>query len=144
MTESPSPSDYKGRSRNPQWERELFDWLRHQPEDARFEFLMDLINHQEIVALQLSHKLLESRESFIKMLEFAISKRDASSIKFWLETIVPRLGFSRTVDNLLRLSASKMDGVTKALYWMPRYSTSEADQVKLRELIDAVPPKRPL
>ena len=141
MNEAPSPSDYNGRSRNPKWERELLDWLRHQPEDVRFAFLMDLINHQEIVALQLSHKSLESRESFIKMLDFAISNKDASSIKFWLEAVVSRVGFRRTVDNLLRLSEAKMDGVAKALYWLPRYASSDADQIKLRELTDAVSPK---
>jgi hypothetical protein len=138
MIEAPSPSDYKGRARNPQWERELLDWLRHQPEDTRFEFLMDLINHQESVALQLAHKSLEARKSFIKLLDFAISNRDASSIKFWLETVVPRLGFRRTVDNLVRLSATKKDGVAKALYWLPRYATSDGDQAKLGELTEAV------
>jgi hypothetical protein len=141
MTEAPSPSDYKGRSRDPHWERELLDWLRHQPEAVRLAFLTDLVNYQEIVALQLSHKSLEARESFVTMLDFAISNRDASSIKFWLDAVVPRLGFRRTVDILLRLSASKTEGVAKALYWLPRYAASDADRVKLGELTEAVSPK---
>jgi hypothetical protein len=101
---------------------------------------MELMKYHEIVALLLSHKCLESRESFIKMLDFAVSHRDASSIQFWLEAIVPRLGFRRTIHNLLLLSASKMDGVQKALYWLPRYASSDADRVKLGELEEVVPP----
>lgn len=143
MVEAPSPIDYKARPRNPQWERELLDWLRLQPEDVRYAFLMELMEHQEIVALQLAHKSLKSRESFIKLLEFAVSNTDASSIKFWMETIVPRLGFRRTADNLARLSASKRSGVAKALYWLPRYAASDADQIKLGELTDAISAQGP-
>jgi hypothetical protein len=138
MTDVPSPGDYEGRRRNPQWERELLAWLRQQPEDTRFAFLMDLMKSQEAVALQLSHKTLESKESFLKMLDFALANRDASSIRFWLDSVVPRLGFRRTVDNLLRLSMSRTDDVAKALYWLPRYASSDADQAKLRELTEAV------
>jgi len=141
MTDVPFPSDYMGRPRNPKWERELLIWLQHQPEHVRFTFLMDLMKCQEIVALQLSHKSLNSRDSFVKILEFAVNSRDASSIRFWLETVVPRLGFRRTIDNLLRLSASNMAGVSKALYWLPRYATSDADRAKLAELTETVSPQ---
>ena len=138
MVKAPSPSDYRAKVRNPHWERELRDWLRIQPEDARLAFLMELIDHQEIVALQLSHKTLEARESFVKLLDFAVSNRDASSIKFWMETVVPRLGFRRTADTLLRLSASEKEGVAKALYWLPRYAASDGDQIELGKLTEAI------
>jgi hypothetical protein len=140
MIDAPSAGDFKGKPRNPQWERELLDWLRRQSEEARFVFLMDLMKYQEIVALQLAHKSLTSRSSFIRLLEFCVAKRDASSIKYWLDSIVPRLGFRRSVDNLLRLSASEKSGVANALYWLPRYVNSDADRVKLRELAEAVSP----
>src|SRR5262245_33521499 len=138
MIEVPSADDYKGKRRNPQWERELLAWLRQQSEEARFVFLMELIKYQEVVALQLAQKSLESRASFVRLLEFAVTRRDASSIKYWLDCIVPRLGFRRTVDNLLRLSASDMKGVANALYWLPRYANSDVDQDKLRELTEAL------
>ncbi len=138
MIETPLASNYEGKARAPQWERELFDWLRQQTEETRFAFLMDLMKHQVIVALQLAHKSLESRASFIKLLELAVENCDASSIRYWLDCVVPRLGFRRTADNLLRLSELRMDGVSKALYWLPRYASSDADQVKLRELKESL------
>lgn len=141
MTKTPLASDFQGKSRDPQWERELRDWLLQQPEEKRFEFLMELVDYQVTVALQLAHKSLERRESFVKLLEFAVSHCDASTVKYWLDAIVPRLGFRRTVDNLVRLSSHEVKGVSKSLYWLPRYATSEADQIKLTQLIHAVSEK---
>ena len=136
MTETPSVDDFKGRTRNPKWERELLDWLRQQPENARFEFLMDLLKYQEPVALILAHRSLQSRSSFVRFLEFGVANRDASSIKYYLDFVVPRLGFHRTIDNLLRLCCSESNYVEKALYWLPRYAASDSDQLKLKELTD--------
>ena len=138
MTDPPSADDYRGKSRNPQWERELRNLLRQQPEDTRLEFLMDLVNHHEVVALLLAHKVLESRNSYVQLLEFAVANRNASSIKYWLRAVVPRLGFRRTVDHLLRMSTSHDSGVAKALYWLPQHAKSDSDQIKLRELTEAV------
>ena len=138
----PSAMEYKGRQRDPAWERALCDKLRQQPEQERRGFLMELVNYQPIVALQLAHKTLESRASFIALLEFAVVNCDASSIKYWLESVVPRLGFRRTVDNLIRLAPTNNDGVEKALYWLPRFVTSDAESAKLDHLRELVAPKQ--
>jgi hypothetical protein len=137
----PSAIEFKGRPRDATWERELCEELRKQPEHERHQFLMELVKHQPIVALQLAHKTLESRTSFVALLEFAVVNCDASSIKYWLDSVVPRLGFRRTVDNLIRLAATNGDGVEKALYWLPRFVTSDAENTKLDELRGLVEPK---
>jgi hypothetical protein len=134
MLENPSPQDYSGKARDPKWERELLEWLRAQSEDVRFTFLMELMNYHGFVALTLAHNSLQSRSSFIQMLEFAVKSTDASSIRYWLDCVVPRLGFRRAADQLLRLSETEMPGVFKAMYWLPRYVSSEADGTKLDEL----------
>ena len=126
--------DFKDRKRDPKWERELLVWLRQQPESLRVEFLLDLVNYQVLVALQLANKALESRESHVELLEHAVTTSDASSIRYWLESLVPRLGFRRSSDVLLRLASSCPEGVDKAFYWMPRFASSEKDQEKLQEL----------
>ncbi|HUT08942.1 MAG TPA: hypothetical protein VMY42_00455 [Thermoguttaceae bacterium] len=142
MIETPLATDYEGKARNPKWERELFNWLRKQTEETRFTFLMELVKYQVTVALQLAHKTLESRASFVGLLEFAVTNCDASSIRYWLDSVVPRLGFRRTADNLLRLSESEMDGVLKAMYWLPQYASSDADQVKLSQLEEVLSGRR--
>jgi hypothetical protein len=126
--------DFKDRKRDPEWERELLDWLRQQPEGRRVEFLLDLVNFQVFVALQLASKILESRESLVELLEYAVRTSDASSIRYWLESLVPRLGFRRSVDVLSRLASTYPEGVRKAFYWMPRLASSEKDEAKLQEL----------
>lgn len=138
----PTALEFKGRPRDAAWERELCDKLRQRPEQERLEFLMELVKYQPIVALQLAYKTLESRASFIALLEFAVANCDASSIKHWLESVVPRLGFRRTVDNLIRLAPTNSDGVEKALYWLPRFVASDAERAKLDELRKLVTPRQ--
>lgn len=134
MIESPQAKDYQNKARSPDWEGDLLQWLREQEEETRFNFLLELVQYQPLVALQLAHKSLESRSSFIKLLEHGIKTCDASSIKHWLECVVPRIGFRRTSENLLRLSESEPEGVSKAFYWLPRFANSEQDKLKLDSL----------
>ena len=126
--------DFKGRKRDPAWERELYSWLRQQPEERRFEFLSELLEYHVIVGLQLANKTLESRDSFRKLLAYAVSNCDASSIKFWLESVVPRLGYRRSVSELEKLLESDPSGVDKAVYWMPRLANSDKDRESLETL----------
>lgn len=136
MIESPKAKNYENKARSPEWEGDLLVWLREQEEEeeARFNFLLELVQYQPLVALQLAHKSLESRSSFVKLLEHGVKTCDASSIKHWLECVVPRIGFRRTSENLLKLSASEPEGVSKAFYWLPRFATSESDKLKLESL----------
>jgi hypothetical protein len=126
--------DFKDRKRDPRWEQELLDWLRLQPESHRVGFLLELVNYQVLVALQMAKKVLQSRESYVELLEYSVRTCDASSIRYWLESVVPRLGFCRSVDVLLRLARSCPAGVHKAYYWMDRWASSSKDEDKIREL----------
>lgn len=126
--------DFRDRKRDPVWEQELLDWLRLQPESHRVSFLLELVNYQVLVALQMANKVLQSRESYIELLEYSVRTCDASSIRFWLESLVPRLGFCRSVDVLSRLARSCPAGVDKAFYWMDRWASSSKDEAKLLEL----------
>ena len=126
--------DFKNRNRDPEWEQELLDWLRLQPESQRKSFLLELVNYQVLVALQMANKVLQSRESYVDLLEYSVRTCDASSIRYWLESLVPRLGFCRSVDVLSRLARSCPAGVHKAYYWMDRLASSSKDEAKLLEL----------
>ena len=138
MLTSPIPKDYANRPRNPSWEAELLQWLREQPEKTRLAFLLDLMKYQVTVALKLAHNSLTNRESFVKMLEIAVADRDASTIKYWLECIVPRLGFRRTAAILRTLADANAEGVAKALYWLPRFAVSDVDKSTVHQLRESL------
>lgn len=130
--------DFCDRPRNPMWERVLSTWLRQQPENSRLEFLLELVNYQPVVSLLLASNTLDSRSSFVSLLHLAVERCDASEIKYWLRSIVPRLGFRRSIDILIGLIADHPEGVAKANYWMSQFATSDRDREKLRELQKAI------
>jgi hypothetical protein len=99
---------------------------------------MELVKYQFTVALQLASNTLQGRNSFVTLLEHAVATSDASSIRYWLDAVAPRLGFRRTTDHLMRLMATNKEGVQKALYWMPLLAESDADRQKLEELTSAL------
>jgi hypothetical protein len=137
--DKPTPADYRGRTRDPKWEADLVQWLRTQPEESRLSFVLELVNYQTAVALQAAHAVLEERSSFVKMLEVATSTSDASTIRYWLECIVPRLGFRRSINCLTTLAEREGQGVSKALYWLPRLATSDSDKAAIEKLSKLVP-----
>lgn len=126
-------TDYEGRSRDPSWETELRELLSEQPEDVRLSFLLELVNYQPAVALQLMNKTLKSRSSFTTILDYAVMTSDASSIKYWLDSVVPRLGYRRSIARLEGLLATEPNGVEKAAYWMPRLGKSDKETEILKE-----------
>ncbi len=128
-----SAQDFKNRSRDPQWERELAQELRQIPEQERLKFLLELLSVNQVVALDLARKSLSERNSFETLLENGLQSADASTIRYWLESVVPGLGFPRVVRQLRRHSQSYPAGVKKARYWLtsfsraPGYSKAKAD-----------------
>ena len=132
------PEDFRGRSRDPSWERELADWLRSRSESERLRFILDLLPIHGI-ALQLAHKTLTHQDSFKAVLEFGLREADVSTIRSCLDVTIPRLGFRRFAQILRDHAEDKPREVEKTLYWLDRYKNEpgySADLVNgLREAI---------
>ncbi len=130
-----SARDYAGRARGSVWELDLAQELRRQPEAARLDFLDDLITSNPIVGLDLARRCLSESRSFEVLLDRALRESNASSIRYWLECIVPRLGFRRVVGQLRGHIVEGREAVRFAKYWLPMFSElpgySEAEVASL-------------
>ena len=112
--------DYIGKLRDTKLERELRLLLRKQPEADRFQFIQELLSYDLVVGLQLANTCLQNEQFFERILEQGLQTADASTLKFWLECVVPRLGMRRVVAILTQKLETDAMAVKKALYWLPR------------------------
>jgi hypothetical protein len=119
---SPLASDDRDRRRDPAWERELAQRLRREPESFRLAFIEDLATATPVVALDPAHRYLASNSGFERLPLRALAEADASSIRFRLECVVPRLGFRESVKLLRREQEAHPVGVEKALYRLTLFS----------------------
>ncbi|MGH9839003.1 MAG: DUF433 domain-containing protein [Blastocatellia bacterium] len=134
--------DYVFRRRDSVWERELARQLRELPEAERFEFINEFLNHT-LLGLMFANKCLREPKYFKQLLYRGLETADASSIKEWLECVVPRLGFNRVIAILREEVERDPQAVDKAVYWMHGFvpdGDPEARQA-LRELVALVASK---
>ena len=117
-----SVKDYAGRARDSVWERELAVELRKLPEAQKLAFVEDFIVVHPVVALDLAKKCLTDRYSYVSLLNRALNEADPSSIRYWLECTVPRLGFRKTIAHLRAQATFNPSGVDRAKYWLPLFA----------------------
>jgi hypothetical protein len=130
-----SAKEYIGRPRNSVWERDLAKELRRHPEDEKLEFIKDFATFNPVVAMNLARKCLAKKRSFETLLEQALDQADPSSIRYWLECLVPRLGFRRVITHLRSNSGTHGEGVAKAKYWLPMFAKADGYS---REAVEAL------
>ncbi|CAN5915643.1 hypothetical protein BH23PLA1_BH23PLA1_29390 [soil metagenome] len=134
-----SVEDYKNLRRDSRWERDLARKLRQLPEKDRLEFLLEFLSVNQLVGLKLARNCLSDRKSFETLLERGLREADASTIRYWLDSVVPRMGFPRVVRRLRNYSQDQAyrAGVKKARYWLtsfskePGYTAAKADLEEL-------------
>ena len=135
-----SARDYAERRRDSRWENKLANELRSYTEDERFRFLTDLMVAHPAVALDLARRCLTETASFESLLETALVGADASSMRYWLECVVPRLGFRRVARLLDNFRGEFPESVAKAAYWLPLFERSPGFS---REAVDALRARKP-
>jgi hypothetical protein len=116
--------NYKGRRRNPKWERDLARDLKPLGEAERLQFLTDLLEINQVVALHLARKCLLEKKSFESLLEIGLQKADPSTIQDWLKCVLPRLGARHVVRYLHKRHSEYPKAVAHARYWLPGLLTN--------------------
>jgi hypothetical protein len=114
--------------------------LRQLTPEECFAFVLEYIKHDVVIGLRIANKFLRERRYFEQLLETGILAADASSIKYWFESCLPRVGARRAVNIIDRLSVSTPNQVMKVMYWA-KILIGECDQAqgqRLRELEESL------
>jgi hypothetical protein len=108
--------DYVGRPRDSKAETELANALRKLDPDEAFAFVWEYAGYDPVVALELANRVLRDRNQFERMLHRGFEEADASSIRFWLECCVPRVGPTRTMKLLRDIASKDIDAGRRIFY----------------------------
>ena len=128
--------DIIGRPRDSTRERELARQLRELPVEQRYQFIQTLLIHHLAIGLKMARSCLRDKKHFEEILNIGLELGDASSILFWLECVVPKLGLRRVISILTAKLDDKPKAVGKALYWLPRFL--RADDAKTKHALTAL------
>jgi hypothetical protein len=128
------PKDYVARLRDTTLEHQLAKELRKQPENKRFDFIVEMIHDQStgdlshlIVGLWLANTCLRSRPYLLQLFEKGIETADASTIRFYLKFLIPKLGVRRSLSILEKKRETHPVKVRQAFYWFDQI-ISEQDR----------------
>ena len=111
--------NYKWRLRDPKILIEMARELRKLPQDERYLYIKQIIVRDSLIGMQLSNRCLSSKTMLTEIFRNGLQSSNASSIKFWIETALPRLGASETVAIMESYARSEPKIVQNALYWLP-------------------------
>ncbi len=117
--------DYLDVYRDARAYRDLKRALRQHPEDARFQFICEVIAERRGLGLRLANSCLRERKYFEALLQEALRTSDASSIRTWLKCILPRLGVVRVLGAVKKLMDADPRVVDSVLYWMPVFMSGK-------------------
>lgn len=129
-------ADFVGARRDSIRERALARELRALPEAERFEFIRELLETNASYGLVMVRRCLRRPEHARILITCALRTADASSIRCWLEALVPKLGFRQTMQLLDEHLESDLAGVSKARYWLPLFRDTQGYDPTLIQRLD--------
>jgi len=114
--------------------------LMSESEEERFRFIQEFLAREPSTGLSLANSVLKSHKFIKTILNDGLDKADVSSVKYWLDLGIQRLGAARVIEMLDARLATDPVSVKRALYWLARLVPKNNERVvaSLRSLIDAV------
>jgi hypothetical protein len=128
-------ADFKNVCPSTLCERQLVAGVRNLAEGEAYEFVSELVQFNLKVGLAVATKALRDPKLLRKFFNHGLSTANASNVRFWLESFVPRLGLRETVKVLhMRLDTDPVS-VEKAVYFLLSFvKHSRADKKRVLEL----------
>ena len=134
----PNIEDHINRPRDTVRERALARQLRELPESTRFKFVQQLLAHHLIVGLKMAKAVLQDKQHFQWLLYHGLEHGNASTIRFWLAAVIPKLGSRSVIYTLKKEMPDRPVAVFLTLYWLPslidRDAKTKAAYKELMEL----------
>ena len=121
----------------------VLTWLGQLHESDRLVFVKDVCAKAPHYGLYFAHRCLKTCPSFEALLKLAVEQADASSIKYWLEAIAPRVGIRHVATVLIEMIPSHPVGVEKAAYWLPGLEVNGPVKSESDRLVRALHLSRP-
>lgn len=115
-----NPNDFANIPRDSVRENSLCKKLRLLPAHEASEFILRLIELDPRLGLSIAKRVLREPASIKCVFEMGIQIADASTMKWWLDTCVPKLGLKKITRILEDHLKKHPDAVDHALYWIPR------------------------
>lgn len=117
------PAEFVDHPRDSATERDLVRHLRTLSEAARLASVEEVVRLRPVLGLSLAHRVLNRPASYERLLHMALESAGAGTMQTWMECVVPRLGFRRTLRLLADRSTAEPRAVEFALYWLPSFSS---------------------
>ncbi|MEQ8786487.1 MAG: hypothetical protein RIC55_09315 [Pirellulaceae bacterium] len=121
-------SEFVGRLRSTQVEEEIASSLHKMSPEESFRFIVELVDVHELVALELAKRTLRKKQHLVQLLEFGLLKANASSMRWWLEAVIPQLGVRRVISELMSRVDTHPKGVSRSYYFLTRWVTKSDDK----------------
>jgi hypothetical protein len=104
-------------------DRDLKKWLRSLSDEERFGFISACLDSRgrdaEGRALDLATSCISNPSDAKTLVARGLTNPDASTIKWWLEFGISKLGGEKLIGQIAALLYSNPSTVDKALYWLP-------------------------
>ena len=122
--------DYRWRLRDPKVLIEMARELRKLPEEKRYVHIQQVIARDSLIGVRLSNRCLSKKTMLAEIFRKGLENTDISSIRYWLETAVPRLTVPEVVTVLKTYAETQPEIVGNALYWLPGMLPKNDPKVK--------------
>jgi YD repeat-containing protein len=110
--------------------------LRKRPYQERWLFVRECLDLDWSLGLFLVPKLQIDRTGLLAVLSLGLERGDASTLRWWLEAVLPGLGVRRLTRALQTAYEERPQQVAKALYWMGNLVEDWREDAELRALIE--------
>ncbi|MCL6417730.1 hypothetical protein MIB92_18870 [Aestuariirhabdus sp. Z084] len=127
-----NPSDFKDQPRDTKKENEASKWLRAQEEYTKFEFIWNVVKHNQLSGLAMVRKSALKRAHLEVILEYGLVYGDASNVRLWYDATVEGLGELRAINIIESHLENGPLIVEKMLYWLR--PETEKGKLKAEEL----------
>jgi len=131
-----SPREYVGLDRGRRDEIELVRMLRKRSEAERWEYVRECLDLDWSVGLGLARRVLSDRGVLCEVLRLGLDRGDASTVRWWIEAVLPGLGVRRVARELALVYSQKPQQVSNALYWLANLVPNWRERDDVRGMIE--------
>lgn len=133
MTMRLDPKDFAGRPRDSSAETALANELRALEPSQAFRFVWEYVGLDPLVGLELSKRVLRDPRAFEALLARGYREADVSSMRWWLEACVARIGARRALRLLANVLDKDPSSVHRCMY-QTRFVLVRSDPSLVAEL----------